>query len=406
MSVTDTVMGKIARILYLEDRQADVERVTELLRRDYVACEVSWVRGREAFLNALEGGWSFDLLVLGDPQVEFLDDGALALARKRWPEWPVIILTERPGEAVALAWLNRGATDSVPKAEPGRLAAAVRRALREARGRAALRAAETAHGQIAGLLRTILESTSEGILVADLAGRITTYNRKFMALCGIPEYVMAPMTLERVLQFLQDQFLDPQAFLSEARMLGTHPELGAVGVLTGKSDRLLEGYVRPHRVGAATVGRVFSFMDMSAARPAPGPEAAAPLPRELLEAARAGRVVPLFLDDDGLVLGEKAARLLDLPQAALPGDLQALEALIHEDDLDAFRLGLEQPQRGAFELRLRKGDGSWIWTRWTLKRGGEGLRGIFTELPGSAEPAAEAPASSAPNPRFSYTVRL
>jgi len=307
-----------------------------------------------------------------------------------------------------LDWLNRGATDSVPKAEPGRLASAVRRALRESRNRSALRAAEAAHGQIAGLLRTILESTSEGILVADLAGRITTYNRKFMALCGIPEYVMAPMTLERVLQFLQDQFLDPQAFLNEARMLGPHPEMSSVGILTGKSDRLLEAYVRPHRLGQATVGRVFSVMDMAAARTVPEPPLeAAPLPRELIEATRAGRVVPWLLNDDGLVIGEKGARVLDLPRAELPGDLQALEALIHAGDLDTFRQALEQPQRGAFELRLRRGDGSWIRTRWTLKKDREGLRGIFTELPGSLTAAVEdAPSSNSPGPRFRFTVKV
>ena len=400
-------MGNLSRILYLEDRPGDVERITEHLKSEYLACEISWVRGVEAYQNALAGAWSFDLLLLADPQAEFQEEEALAKARKRCPDLPVIILTERPGEATALDWLNRGATDSVPKAEPGRLAWTIRRALREARGRAALRSAEAAHSQMVALLRTILESTSEGILVADLAGRITTYNRKFMALCGIPEYVMAPMQLDRVLQFLQDQFLDPKAFLSEARMLGQHPELSSVALLDGGPGRLLEAFRRPQRVGSETMGQVLSVVDMAARRPAPPPPEAAGLPRELLEAAQAGRVVPWFLTDDGLVIGEKGMKVLDLPRDGLPVDLQALEARIHPDDLDSFRHGLEQPLAGPFELRLRRSDGSWIRTRWNLKKGMEGLQGIFTELTG--EPAAAAgstPAHGSPGPRFCYDVKV
>jgi len=398
-------MGNLSRILYLEDRPGDVERITEHLKSEYLACEISWVRGVEAYQNALAGAWSFDLLLLADPQAEFQEEEALAKARKRCPDLPVIILTERPGEATALDWLNRGATDSVPKAEPGRLAWTIRRALREARGRAALRSAEAAHSQMVALLRTILESTSEGILVADLAGRITTYNRKFMALCGIPEYVMAPMQLDRVLQFLQDQFLDPKAFLSEARMLGQHPELSSVALLDGGPGRLLEAFRRPQRVGSETVGQVLSVVDMAARRPAPPPPEAAGLPRELLEAAQADWVVPWFLTDDGLVIGEKGMKVLDLPREGLPVSLQALEARIHPDDLDSFRHGLEQPLAGPFELRLRRSDGSWIRTRWNLKKGMEGLQGIFTELTG--EPAAgSTPAHGSPGPRFCYDVKV
>jgi len=116
-------------------------------------------------------------------------------------------------------------------------------------------------------------------------------------------------------------------------------------------------------------------------------------------------VVPWFLTDDGLVIGEKGMKVLDLPREGLPVDLQALEARIHPDDLDSFRHGLEQPLAGPFELRLRRSDGSWIRTRWNLKKGMEGLQGIFTELTG--EPAAgSTPAHGSPGPRFCYDVKV
>jgi len=393
------------RILCLEAGAAEAARIADLLKDAFLPVTVTWVDGRQALENALAPGWTFDLLLVAFTLPERAGEAALAWFRKRFPAAPAIVLAGPMEVGGILECLRMGATDCVPQASLALLAPAVRRALEEARRAEAEREAEHANRRLLGLLRATLEATQEGVLVTDLAGRITTYNRKFMALCGIPEYVMAPMQLDRVLQFLQDQFLDPKAFLSEARMLGQHPELSSVALLDGGPGRLLEAFRRPQRVGSETVGQVLSVVDMAARRPAPPPPEAAGLPRELLEAAQADWVVPWFLTDDGLVIGEKGMKVLDLPREGLPVSLQALEARIHPDDLDSFRHGLEQPLAGPFELRLRRSDGSWIRTRWNLKKGMEGLQGIFTELTG--EPAAgSTPAHGSPGPRFCYDVKV
>jgi len=260
---------------------------------------------------------------------------------------------------------------------------------------------------MASLLRALLESTSEGILVADLAGRITTYNRKFMALCGIPEYVMAPMDLERVLRFLQDQFADPETFLSEARALGDRGERRLLGLLNGKDRRVIEAFGRSQRMGNETVGRVFSFADVTERERGQGPlpETVA-VPPELMEAARAGRVVPWYLTEDELVISEKGLAVLGLDPGGLPRDLAGLEALIHPADLDRFRRGLEHPRTGPFELRMRRGDGSWIGTRWNLKRGAEGYRGVFVERPGAGAGQDPVQPLDHRTPAFNYKVRV
>ena len=235
--------------------------------------------------------------------------------------------------------------------------------------------------------------------MVDLAGRITTYNRKFMSLCGIPEYVMAPMDLERVLRFLQDQFADPEAFLRQARALGDQGERRPLGLLAGLDQRAIQVYGRSQRMGRETVGRVFSFQDVT--EDGPPPEAQA-VPSDLVEAARAVRVVPWYLTEDELVVSEKALALLALPPDGLPRDLAGLEALIHPADLDRFRLGLEQPRTAPFDLRMRKGRDAWIVTRWDLKRGAEGYRGVFSERPA----VDEARALECPAPRFSFQVKV
>jgi hypothetical protein len=53
---------------------------------------------------------------------------------------------------------------------------------------------------------------------------------------------------------------------------------------------------------------------------------------------------------------------------------------------------------------MRKGDGSWILTRWNMKRGSEGYRGVFTGMPG-AKGAQDELTSGKAAPRFNFLVR-
>jgi PAS domain-containing protein len=160
-------------------------------------------------------------------------------------------------------------------------------------------------------------------------------------------------------------------------------------------------------MGRETVGRVFSFMDVTDREQSmdPLPEALA-LPPDLMEAARAGRMVPWYLTQDELVVSEKGLKALGLAAGALPRDLPGLEAMIHPEDLDRLRLALEHPRAAPFELRMRRGDGSWTLTRWNLKRGSEGYRGVFTELPRVTPAADDAQAPGEFTPRFSYKVKV
>jgi PAS domain-containing protein len=380
-------MERDYRILYLEDREEDLKRVSDLLRREYVPVEITWIKGLKAFHSALKGGWGYDLLLASDGLPDVPGQAALDLVQKRCPDLPVILLCGSAGRDSALRCLRQGAMDFVPKEDLSRLAPAVRRAFRSSQERAELKAAEAANARLVSLLRTVLETTQEGVLVTDLAGRITTYNRKFMTLCGIPEYVLAPMELERVLQFFQDQFLDTAGFLREVRLLGDHAERRNLGILGTRDARAIEAHGRAQAVGGETVGRIYSFADVTERERAADHPGELVVPPDLLEAARTGRVVPWYLTEDDLVISEKGLDVLGVGPGGLPRDLPALEALIHPADLDTFRQALEHPRTATLDLGLRKADGTWIRTRWTLKRGEEGYRGVFMALsPGAGDP--------------------
>jgi signal transduction histidine kinase len=255
----------------------------------------------------------------------------------------------------------------------------IRRALDEAREATARRAAEAAQGRMASLLRTALESTAEGLLVVDLAGRISAYNRKFLTLCGIPEYVMAPMRIEGVIEYLQKEFGDTSALLDEVRMLQTRSDKEGSGFLQVNGNGQVQAFSRPQRLENETVGRVLSFQEPQRRESPPQLLKAIGATRSsLTEAALAVRAVPWTLNGDRLVIPEAGADLLGLKTH--PADLAQLVDLFHPEDAQAFLEALERSQNVAFPARLRRRDGTWAWIRLSVDRGPEGYRGVIQDV--------------------------
>ena len=125
---------------------------------------------------------------------------------------------------------------------------------------------EAASAHAASLLRATLEATTDGILVVDSGGRIIDYNRRFAEMWSIPPDILAARDDSRAIGVAVSQLRDPDGFLAKVRALYAEPEAISHDVLELRDGRIFERDSRPQLVDGRSVGRVWSFRDVTAER--------------------------------------------------------------------------------------------------------------------------------------------
>ena len=113
------------------------------------------------------------------------------------------------------------------------------------------------------LLRSTLESTADGILVVDRAGKPIDFNRKFVKMWRIPDSLAALRDNDKLLEFVRDQLIDPDAFLARVRELYAQPDVEICDILELNDGRIFERYSTPYQIDGKTVGSVRSFHDLT-----------------------------------------------------------------------------------------------------------------------------------------------
>jgi diguanylate cyclase (GGDEF)-like protein/PAS domain S-box-containing protein len=113
------------------------------------------------------------------------------------------------------------------------------------------------------LLQATLESTADGLMVVDNAGKIQSYNRKFAEMWGLSEEVLQTRDNAKAVNDVLALLKDPDAFLARINELHSDPDAESFDLLEFKDGRVYERYSKPQRVSGQTVGRVCSFRDIS-----------------------------------------------------------------------------------------------------------------------------------------------
>src|SRR5436189_1140204 len=120
------------------------------------------------------------------------------------------------------------------------------------------------------VLKTTLESTADGILVVDLDGKIVAHNRRFEEIWKLQPALIAGNNdlsgRRRLIEHVKDQLVNPELFVDGIQDRYAEPQADSFDVLTFKDGRVLERYSIPLRLDGRSVGRVWSFRDVTARR--------------------------------------------------------------------------------------------------------------------------------------------
>jgi diguanylate cyclase (GGDEF)-like protein len=113
------------------------------------------------------------------------------------------------------------------------------------------------------LLVATLDATADGILVVDLHGKITRFNKRFVQMWRIPQAILDEGDDDAAIDFVLSQLSDPEAFVSKVREVYGKPHAESFDILDFLDGRVFERYSIPQQAGNAAVGRVWSFRDVT-----------------------------------------------------------------------------------------------------------------------------------------------
>jgi len=120
------------------------------------------------------------------------------------------------------------------------------------------------------VLQATLESTADGILVVDLDGKIVAHNRRFQEIWHLPASMIAANSdaagRRNLIQHVQSQLINPQFFVDGIQERYAEPQSDSFDILNFKDGRVIERYSIPLRLDGRSVGRVWSFRDVTARR--------------------------------------------------------------------------------------------------------------------------------------------
>ena len=237
--------------------------------------------------------------------------------------------------------------------------------------------AERELASAAAILAAIHESSPDGILVVDPAGRILSANRRFGEMFDFRAELLPAGDGTPLLALASRQVADPGAFRRRMQYLFDHPDESGHDEVAVKDGRVFDRLTSPLKtVDGKRLGRIWFFRDITARRKAEGSLRASEERFRMLIEEAPDAIVLFDCDQDRCVAANKAAeRLFGVPREEIVEQgPQRFYTPEQPDALPVARSYSEHNKRAlageevTFERRIRQPSGEERVCRITLVR--------------------------------------
>jgi PAS domain S-box-containing protein len=116
------------------------------------------------------------------------------------------------------------------------------------------------------MMRAALESTTDAIVATDEVGNVTAFNEKCAEMLGLPRETIDSADAAQLREMFSRQFKDPGKFLSRIKEIYESAPPETFDVLEFADGRVFERYSKLQCIENRSVGRVWSFRDITERR--------------------------------------------------------------------------------------------------------------------------------------------
>jgi len=213
---------RIVRILFVDEKESDVELCLHELKRMDFAVSSEWIRVAAEFRERLRTQ-SYDVIVCDYSMPAWTGMEALELLQQSNQDIPFILAARNLDEDITGAFMRKGAFDCVDKNRLNRLPLAVALAVEEKSRREERNRAEKELRHSEAHYRALVENPTYGICHFDVNGRFLDVNAALVAMLGYgsKEELMA-------VNMATDIIRDP---IERAQLFGSYRQTGHVDLI-------------------------------------------------------------------------------------------------------------------------------------------------------------------------------
>ncbi|MEP7014699.1 MAG: ATP-binding protein [Verrucomicrobiota bacterium] len=116
------------------------------------------------------------------------------------------------------------------------------------------------------MMRAMLESTTDAIVVTDGANKVTAFNENYVEMLGVTREAIASASVQQLREIFSRQFKDPKEFISGIKSIYASAAPETFDVIEYADGRIFERYSKLQQIDNRTVGRVWSFRNITERR--------------------------------------------------------------------------------------------------------------------------------------------